>query len=65
MRLSFSSKKDSVIDDMHRHLGIVGKNGHVASFDWQTGTMHAELQLRETCRDFTLSRSSNYIHKII
>ncbi|EJD08528.1 BING4CT-domain-containing protein [Fomitiporia mediterranea MF3/22] len=36
-----------------RHLAIVGKLGHVASFDWQTGTMHAELQLRETCRDIT------------
>ena len=36
-----------------RHLAIVGKLGHVASFDWQTGTMHTELQLRETCRDIT------------
>ncbi|OCH89161.1 BING4CT-domain-containing protein [Obba rivulosa] len=36
-----------------RHLAIVGKKGHVATFDWQTGTMHAELQLRETCRDIT------------
>ncbi|KAI0079128.1 BING4CT-domain-containing protein [Panus rudis PR-1116 ss-1] len=36
-----------------RHLAIVGKKGHVATFDWQTGTMHAELQLQETCRDIT------------
>ncbi|KAH8096824.1 BING4CT-domain-containing protein [Cristinia sonorae] len=36
-----------------RHLAIVGKSGHVATFDWQTGTMHAELQLKETCRDIT------------
>ena len=36
-----------------RHLAIVGRLGHVASFDWQTGAMHAELQLRETCRDIT------------
>ncbi|EMD36248.1 hypothetical protein CERSUDRAFT_155896 [Gelatoporia subvermispora B] len=36
-----------------RHLAIVGKKGHVATFDWQSGTMHAELQLRETCRDIT------------
>ncbi|KAH9923854.1 WD40-repeat-containing domain protein [Fomitopsis serialis] len=36
-----------------RHLAIVGRKGHVATFDWQTGTMHAELQLRETCRDIT------------
>ena len=38
-------------------MAIVGKTGHVASFDWQTGTMHAELQLRESCRAI-LSRTS-------
>ena len=31
----------------------MGSTGHVATFDWQTGTMHAELQLQETCRDIT------------
>ncbi|KAI0339331.1 BING4CT-domain-containing protein [Trametopsis cervina] len=36
-----------------RHLAIVGRKGHVATFDWQTGTLHSELQLRETCRDIT------------
>ena len=36
-----------------RHLAIVGVKGHVATFDWQTGTLHSELQLRETCRDIT------------
>ncbi|KAG8969040.1 Small subunit (SSU) processome component [Tulasnella sp. 419] len=36
-----------------RHLAIAGKLGHVASFDWQTGKMHAELQLQETLRDIT------------
>ncbi|KZV85319.1 WD40 repeat-like protein [Exidia glandulosa HHB12029] len=36
-----------------RHLAIVGKNGHVATFDWQSGTLHSEIQLRETCRDIT------------
>ncbi|KAH7909100.1 BING4CT-domain-containing protein [Hygrophoropsis aurantiaca] len=36
-----------------RHLALVGNMGHVATFDWQTGTMHAELQLQETCRDVT------------
>jgi U3 small nucleolar RNA-associated protein 7 len=35
---------------------VVGKTGHVATFDWQAGTLHAELQLQETCRDIT------YIH---
>ena len=38
----------------HRHIALVGKTGHVATFDWQAGTLHAELQLRETCRDITL-----------
>jgi U3 small nucleolar RNA-associated protein 7 len=36
-----------------RHMAIVGKKGHVATFDWQTGAMHSELQLQETCRDIT------------
>ncbi|CAK5274216.1 unnamed protein product [Mycena citricolor] len=36
-----------------RHLAIAGSLGHVSTFDWQTGTMHSELQLQETCRDIT------------
>ena len=36
-----------------RHLAIAGKKGHVATFDWQTGTLHSELQLKETVRDIT------------
>lgn len=36
-----------------RHLAIAGRTGHVSTFDWQTGTVHAELQLQETCRDIT------------
>lgn len=36
-----------------RNLGVAGRTGHVASFDWVTGKLHAELQLGETCRDFT------------
>ncbi|EIN04709.1 BING4CT-domain-containing protein [Punctularia strigosozonata HHB-11173 SS5] len=36
-----------------RHLAIVGNKGHVSTFDWQTGTMHSELHLQETCRDIT------------
>jgi len=36
-----------------RHLAIVGKMGHAATFDWQTGALHTELQLQETCRDIT------------
>lgn len=36
-----------------RHLAIAGRQGHVTTFDWQTATVHAELQLKETCRDIT------------
>lgn len=37
----------------YSHLAVAGKTGHVATFDWQTGTLHTELQLQETCRDIT------------
>ncbi|OAX41814.1 BING4CT-domain-containing protein [Rhizopogon vinicolor AM-OR11-026] len=43
-----------------RHLAIVGTMGHVATFDWQTGTMHAELQLQETCRDITFLQDQSF-----
>ncbi|KAK4048828.1 putative U3 small nucleolar RNA-associated protein 7 [Microbotryomycetes sp. JL221] len=33
-----------------RHLAIVGRKGHVGTFDWQSGKLHTEIQLRETCR---------------
>lgn len=39
------------------HLAIAGKNGHVATFDWKLGTLHMELQLKETCRDITYAFS--------
>lgn len=34
-----------------RHLALAGRKGHVATFDWQTGKLHNELQLNETVRD--------------
>ncbi|KAG1843050.1 WD40-repeat-containing domain protein [Suillus subluteus] len=43
-----------------RHLAVVGNMGHVATFDWQTGTMHAELQLQETCRDITFLQDQSF-----
>lgn len=33
-----------------RHLALAGRKGHVATFDWHTGKLHTELQLKETCR---------------
>lgn len=33
-----------------RHLAIAGRKGHVATFDWQSGRLHSELQLGETVR---------------
>ncbi|KAF8548393.1 BING4CT-domain-containing protein [Imleria badia] len=30
-----------------------GSMGYIITFDWQTGMIHAELQLQETCRDIT------------
>ncbi|KAI0317558.1 BING4CT-domain-containing protein [Amylostereum chailletii] len=43
-----------------RHMAIVGQKGHVATFDWQTGTMHSELQLQETCRDITFLQDHSH-----
>ncbi|KAI0262624.1 BING4CT-domain-containing protein [Gloeopeniophorella convolvens] len=43
-----------------RHMAIVGQKGHVATFDRQTGTMHSELQLRETCRDITFLQDHSH-----
>ncbi|KAI0249265.1 BING4CT-domain-containing protein [Lactifluus subvellereus] len=43
-----------------RHMAVVGQKGHVATFDWRTGTMHSELQLRETCRDITFLQDHSH-----
>ncbi|KAF9446224.1 BING4CT-domain-containing protein [Macrolepiota fuliginosa MF-IS2] len=43
-----------------RHLAIAGHHGHVATFDWQTGTLHTELQLQETCRDITFLQDQTF-----
>ncbi|PPQ63893.1 hypothetical protein CVT24_010360 [Panaeolus cyanescens] len=43
-----------------RHLAIAGRNGHVSTFDWQTGTVHSELQLQETCRDITFLQDHSF-----
>ncbi|KAF9488792.1 BING4CT-domain-containing protein [Pleurotus eryngii] len=43
-----------------RHLAIVGRDGHAATFDWLTGQLHAELQLQETCRDITFLHDQSH-----
>lgn len=50
---SLSINEVQVIQVLPRHLAIAGRDGHVSTFDWQTGTVHSELQLQETCRDIT------------
>ena len=47
-----------------RHLAVVGRKGHVATFDWQTGTLHSELQLGETCRDITYASIPEALHEV-
>lgn len=34
-----------------RHLVIASNHGHVATFDWQAGKLHSEIQLGESVRD--------------
>ena len=34
-----------------RHLAIASRFGHVATFDWHSGKLHSEIQLRESVRD--------------
>jgi U3 small nucleolar RNA-associated protein 7 len=42
----------SASDAQHnRHLALAGSHGHVATFDWQAGRLHSEIQLGETVRD--------------
>ncbi|TFL07733.1 WD40-repeat-containing domain protein [Pterulicium gracile] len=43
-----------------RHLAIIGKHGHAATFDWQAGTLHTELHLQETCRDITFLHDQSH-----
>lgn len=34
-----------------RHLLLGGRKGHLAAFDWQSGKLSCEIQVRETVRD--------------
>ncbi|WVQ78234.1 hypothetical protein IAT38_000317 [Cryptococcus sp. DSM 104549] len=43
-----------------RHLAIASSRGHVATFDWQAGKLHSEIQLKETVRDIKFLHSESY-----
>ncbi|KAJ3805081.1 BING4CT-domain-containing protein [Lentinula lateritia] len=43
-----------------RHMAIVGRIGHVASFDTLTGAVHSELQLGETCSDVVFLQDHSF-----
>jgi len=32
------------------HLAIAGRKGHIGTFDWHSGRLHTEIQLKETAR---------------
>ena len=51
--LRFEDMGDYTVDYTRngRHLAIASSRGHVATFDWQAGKLHSEIQLRETVRD--------------
>ena len=36
-----------------KYMLIAGEKGHVASFDWKSGSLGCEMHLRETVRDIT------------
>lgn len=43
-----------------RQLLLAGRSGHLASFDWQTGKLGCEIQVRETVRDATWLHNSSF-----
>lgn len=43
-----------------RHLAIASSKGHVATFDWQAGKLHSEMQLKEAVRDIKFLQSESF-----
>ncbi|WWC69741.1 uncharacterized protein I206_103684 [Kwoniella pini CBS 10737] len=43
-----------------RHLAIASSSGHVATFDWQAGKLHSEIQLKESVRDIKFLHSEDF-----
>ena len=43
-----------------RQLLLAGRSGHLASFDWQSGRLGCEIQVKETIRDATWLHNSSF-----
>ncbi|KAK8870039.1 hypothetical protein IAR55_000609 [Kwoniella newhampshirensis] len=43
-----------------RHLAIASSKGHIATFDWQAGKLHSEIQLKESIRDIKFLHSEAF-----
>lgn len=43
-----------------RHIAIASSKGHVATFDWQAGRLHSEIQLRESVRAIKFLQSESF-----
>lgn len=43
-----------------RNLAVASNHGHVASFDWQAGRLHSEIQLGESVRDIKYLHSDAF-----
>lgn len=43
-----------------RQLLLAGRSGHLASFDWQSGKLGCEIQVKETVRDATWLHNASF-----
>ncbi|KAJ9099239.1 hypothetical protein QFC21_004119 [Naganishia friedmannii] len=43
-----------------RHLAIASSSGHIATFDWQAGKLHSEIQVGESVRDIKFLHNESF-----